>query len=258
MADNDLDNRIRWMAVSETSICVDQTTWPTAGLSAENARWRAKIEQYGNFDVPPQEDWEEAEVTSIDTPDTFPFEISIRLWQENRPTHYRLSFVATDRPPTSFDLTPQAIEWTDNLGPFEFESYQPKARGPLERADDSRIQSSDSPVPEKWRAELAGLIHLLVIKDYEQIASSNYLHASIDPEARYLADEIESYPDGLVDFPDEGWRHTDCRDLTERGRFRIEVPLWTNDQGLSELLLEAEIQETLDNGVEVFLTKIRS
>lgn len=111
----------------------------------------------------------------------------------------------------------------------------------VSRSEEQDIRSDD-PVPERWRPILGSLVHRLVIADYAGLAADGLVAATSDPTDTSIGRWIEDYPAHLVDLPSEAW------DYSTYGQWEgapesswVIVPLWTAEEGRSDLSMEATI-----------------
>ncbi len=102
---------------------------------------------------------------------------------------------------------------------------------------------SGSSVPERWRAVLGAMVHRLVIGDYGGLAADGLVRATDDASDAGVGRWIEEYPGHLVDLPGDAWEYSDCAPwagVTDGSWFVI-VPLWTAEEGMSDLSMEATV-----------------
>lgn len=101
---------------------------------------------------------------------------------------------------------------------------------------------SDSPVPERWRPALGAIVHRLVIGDYAGLAAGGLVSYTDDPTDTSIGRWIEDYPAKLVDLPAEGWAYSEHAPwVNVPGSWWVIVPLWTAEEGRSDLSMEATV-----------------
>ena len=112
------------------------------------------------------------------------------------------------------------------------------------------------PIPDAWRPAVVDIVDRLVAKDYAGLARDGLVAFTSDPDDASVGTWIEDYPSSLVEMPAGAW--TDA----ERGRWVndpeawwIFVPLWTAEEGRSDLTLEATVRER-DGSVFVVIDRV--
>jgi len=102
----------------------------------------------------------------------------------------------------------------------------------------------DRPVPDRFRGALRELVHRLVIRDYEGLVRDQLAHDGFE---LWIGD----YPGELVDLPDAVWDVAEAGETSAAGTWWVVVPLWTDDEGPSDLSMEGTIVEA---GSELVVT----
>lgn len=97
-------------------------------------------------------------------------------------------------------------------------------------------------MPQRWRRLLAEIVHRLVIGDYAGLARDGYVEGTDDPDDASIGLWIEDYPATMVDLPDEAWAFSVHGPL-ESGMWWVTVPLWTSEEGRSDLSMEATVYD---------------
>jgi hypothetical protein len=128
----------------------------------------------------------------------------------------------------------------------------PGREAPAARAGDTAGGSdrrSDSPVPKRWRTLLESIVHRLVIGDYAGLAADGLVSYTNDPTDESIGRWIEDYPAKLVDLPAEAWAYSAHAPWAGAAQsWWVIVPLWTAEEGHSDLSMEATIW---DDGFEI-------
>ena len=214
--------------------------------------------------VGPREEWENLEVRfcSVDKG----YDLVWPLWTEEGPSGWGLDMhlvpesVMYSDSPIHFQVEVNGLAPVEIPDPFEFvltrfgsrKIWRPKhkvhkivaprtdAKSPKE-GDDLR---SFAPVPEQWRPVLTEIVGRLVEGDYAGLAADGLISYTSDPSDVSIGVWIEDYPGTLVDLPDEAWDYSDYAPQEgERRCWWVVVPLWTAEEGHSDLSLEARIWE---------------
>ena len=97
-------------------------------------------------------------------------------------------------------------------------------------------------VPPRFRPILEEIVRRMSADDWEGLVADGL--ASHDVTGEELSHWVHEYPARLVPLPAEAWEHS------EFGRVEVEpdtwwavVPLWTKEEGKSDLSLEATLHE---------------
>jgi hypothetical protein len=111
-------------------------------------------------------------------------------------------------------------------------------------------------VPTRFRPALAGVVERLAALDYQGLKRDG-----IDPfRDTDLSLWIRSYGNSgttIVPLPEGAWSAAEAgRVDAHPGQWWAIVPLWTRDEGMSDLSLEATITESAD-GVKIVIDNIR-
>ena len=101
----------------------------------------------------------------------------------------------------------------------------------------------EHPVPERWRPLLAEIVHRLVIKDYAGLSRDGFVAYTSDPSDESIGRWIEDYPWNLVDLPDRAWDFSDHSSVEDEDTWYVRLDLWTAEEGLSDLSLEATVRD---------------
>ena len=94
------------------------------------------------------------------------------------------------------------------------------------------------PVPERFRAALSRIVDRIVAGDYEGLARD---HTS-DPDSD-LGLWARQYPATFVSLPPEAWEHADALYRPERDDWHVVLPLWSAEEGRSDMCLELTVRE---------------
>jgi hypothetical protein len=140
--------------------------------------------------------------------------------------------------------------------PIGTSTYFHEGCEPWRHADVPLGAEDIGPVPHHWRPVIADLVDRLVVKDYAGLVREGLVSFTSDPDDTTVGLWIEDYPATLVALPEAAW------DVAERGRWVhdpgawwIVVPLWTAEEGRSDLSLEATVRE-LNGAVIVVVDQV--
>ena len=101
-------------------------------------------------------------------------------------------------------------------------------------------------LPAKAAKLLRELVGLLIEGQYEELEQRS---ESTKVTARGLSKAVDDYRRTLIELPEEGWELTDV--VTLQGspptRFSVRQPLWTREEGRSDLTFEATFIKVSEN-----------
>jgi hypothetical protein len=111
-------------------------------------------------------------------------------------------------------------------------------------------------VPARFRTALSEVVECLAALDYEGLKRDG-----IDPlPGSDLSAWIRNYGCAgatIVPLPDKAWAEADAGLIDARpGQWWVVLPLWTREEGLSDLSLEATVTES-GGGIVVVIDDIR-
>lgn len=87
-------------------------------------------------------------------------------------------------------------------------------------------------VPERFRAALAAVVDRLVARDFDGAVARGDIGRWIRP-----------YPATLIALPPQAWDLADAVPISTGG-WSIRIPLWTEEEGRSDLTLTATVYES--------------
>jgi len=112
---------------------------------------------------------------------------------------------------------------------------------------------SEFPVPERFRPVIKDLVHELVVSNYSGLETDG--RAGLFSAER-LHEVVTDYsPCTFIDLPDEVWEQADAYYIERRGYWAVDVPLWTVEEGRSDLTLQVTIHET-DDGFNIAIENL--
>jgi len=87
-------------------------------------------------------------------------------------------------------------------------------------------------VPQRFRAALAAVVDRLVARDFDSVVARGGIGRWIRP-----------YPATLIALPPQAWDRADAVPISTGG-WSVRTPLWTEEEGRSDLTLTATVYES--------------
>lgn len=106
---------------------------------------------------------------------------------------------------------------------------------------------NQGPVPSAWRSILTEIIAAFVCKDYRLSTGIPGVAPVSNATAEQIQNYIRDYGATLIDLPESTWNTSVC--IWVGDRWDILVDLSTQEEGSSDLVLQAQILETSDDYV---------
>jgi len=107
-------------------------------------------------------------------------------------------------------------------------------------------------IPRAIQGELEKLVQDIVNSRWEEIQRDDRI-------GRLTKDELEKaigeYPGSFVLVPDEGYRIANVNKISGKNAWRIDLPLWTHEEGRSDLTL-AVTAKIVDGKVSIEIDDI--
>lgn len=114
---------------------------------------------------------------------------------------------------------------------------------PVEKDDEN-----EGPVPTIWRPIFENIVNAFVKKDYLLESGVAGVSPISEDTANQINEYIEDYGEDLVQLPEETWETSVY--IWMDPHWDVLVDLWTAGEGLSDLVLRAEVSEK-DSGYNV-------
>jgi hypothetical protein len=96
-------------------------------------------------------------------------------------------------------------------------------------------------IDPRFVGPLKDLVHQLVNRDFDRIAADGRIG---NLTVEQVAKAIDDYPATLVDVPEDAFRLASVYELRGQDHsWHIDLPLWTSEEGRSDLTLSVEIIE---------------
>ena len=108
-------------------------------------------------------------------------------------------------------------------------------------------EEEELPIPHVWRPIFKNLVKAFVNKDYNLSLGVNNVNLVSDETAEQIQEYIEDYGEELMELPEETW---DTSVYICYGEYwNVIIDLFTKNEGLSDLVLNAEVREKDNNYV---------
>ncbi|MBU2997102.1 hypothetical protein KO500_11695 [Cellulophaga baltica] len=106
-------------------------------------------------------------------------------------------------------------------------------------------------IPHVWRPIFKEIVSAFVKKDYALRTGIDKVTSVSENTAEQIKEYIEDYGEELVELPEESWKTSVYIYYGEY--WNLLIDLWTKAEGLSDLVLNAEVREENDG----YVVKIR-
>lgn len=110
--------------------------------------------------------------------------------------------------------------------------------------DEIRVEKNEEeelPIPHLWRPTFKAIVSALVKSDYRLSAGVKNVSPVSENTAEQIKEYIEEYGEGLVELPNETWETSVY--ICYGSYWNVLIDLFTKDEGLSDLVLNAEVRE---------------
>ena len=116
-------------------------------------------------------------------------------------------------------------------------------------------EEEELPIPHIWRPIFKNIVKAFVNKDYNLSLGVNNVNLVSDKTAEQIQEYIEDYGEELIDLPEETW---DTSIYICYGEYwSVIIDLFTKNEGLSDLVLNAEVREKDNNYVvDIYLVYV--
>eukprot|EP01012_Entosiphon_sulcatum_P054056 TRINITY_DN74560_c0_g1_i1.p1 TRINITY_DN74560_c0_g1~~TRINITY_DN74560_c0_g1_i1.p1 ORF type:complete len:127 (-),score=23.62 TRINITY_DN74560_c0_g1_i1:125-505(-) len=106
-------------------------------------------------------------------------------------------------------------------------------------------EEEELPIPQVWRPIFKNIVNAFVNKDYKLSLGINHVNPISDQTAEQIQEYIEEYGEELVDLPEETWDTSVY--ICYGDYWNVLIDLFTKNEGLSDLVLNAEVREKDNN-----------
>lgn len=108
-------------------------------------------------------------------------------------------------------------------------------------------EEEELPIPQVWRPIFKNIVKAFVNKDYNLSLGVNNVNPISDKTAEQMQEYIEEYGEELIDLPEETWDTSVY--ICYGDYWNVLIDLFTKNEGLSDLVLNAEVREKDNNYV---------
>ena len=105
----------------------------------------------------------------------------------------------------------------------------------------------EHPIPHVWRPIFKSIVKAFVNKDYNLSLGVNNVNPISDQTAEQIQTYIEDYGEELIDLPEKTWSSSVY--IYYGNYWNVLIDLFSKNEGLSDLVLSAEVREKDNNYV---------
>ena len=102
-------------------------------------------------------------------------------------------------------------------------------------------EEEELPIPHVWRSIFRNIVSAFVNKDYKLTSRVNNVNPISEGKAEQIKKYIEDYGEELIDLPEETWNSSVY--ICYGDYWNVLIDLFTKNEGLSDLVLNAEVRE---------------
>lgn len=170
------------------------------------------------------------------------YEVVVPIWTEGGCSERGLVVHLTPWPgeETLLDLEGLAMVTIEPMpeGPLEAIAPRPQDRRRLD------VAPPDERIPTAWRPMLRTIVSLLVANDVESLVASGFVRYDPHEDGSNITRFIDAHPSRIIELPEQAWDHASAfSDPEPPGSWTAWVPLWTAEEGPSDLVMEVWVQE---------------
>lgn len=107
---------------------------------------------------------------------------------------------------------------------------------PVEKNEEDEL-----PIPHVWRPIFKSIVSEFVKKDYSLSSGVKNVNPISRNTVEQIEKYIEDYGEELIELPEETWDTSVY--ICYGDYWNLLIDLWTKDEGLSDLVLNAEVRE---------------
>lgn len=102
-------------------------------------------------------------------------------------------------------------------------------------------EESELPIPHLWRPIFNAIVNAFVKQDFNLCTGIKNVNPISQSKARQIKEYIEDYGEELVELPEETWETSVY--ICYGNYWNVLIDLYTEGEGLSDLVLNAEVKE---------------
>lgn len=112
----------------------------------------------------------------------------------------------------------------------------------MEKIEVEKNEEEELPIPHVWRPTFKAIVSAFVRKDYRLGSSVKNVSPVSENRAEQIKEYVEDYGELLIELPEETW---DTSVYICYGNYwNVLIDLYTKGEGLSDLVLNAEVGES--------------
>jgi hypothetical protein len=108
-------------------------------------------------------------------------------------------------------------------------------------------EEEEGPIPHVWRPIFKKIVQAFVNKDYNLKSGIDNTNPVSKEKAKQIKEYIEDYGEELIELPEEAWDTSVY--ICYGDYWNVLIDLFTKGEGLSDLVLNAEVREKENNYV---------
>ncbi|AUS06862.1 DUF7668 domain-containing protein [Pseudotamlana carrageenivorans] len=111
----------------------------------------------------------------------------------------------------------------------------------MNKIEVEKNEEEELPIPDLWRPTFKAIVNAFVQKNYELSSGINNVNPVLENTAEQIKEYIEDYGEVLIELPDETWNTSVY--ICYGNYWNVLIDLYTEGEGLSDLVLKAEVRE---------------
>ncbi|MEO1033702.1 MAG: hypothetical protein AAFX55_20120 [Bacteroidota bacterium] len=120
----------------------------------------------------------------------------------------------------------------------------------MDKIEVEKNEEKELPIPHIWRPTFKAIVNAFVQKDYGLSLGVKNVNPVSENTAEQIKEYIEDYGEVLVELSDETWNTSVY--ICYGNYWNVLIDLFTEDEGLSDLVLNAEVREN-KNGYQFYI-----
>ena len=112
----------------------------------------------------------------------------------------------------------------------------------MNKIEVEKNEEKELPIPHLWRPTFKAIVNAFVQKDYELSSGINNVNPVLENTAEQIKEYIKDYGEVLIELPDETWNTSVY--ICYGNYWNVLIDLYTEEEGLSDLVLKAEVRES--------------